>query len=82
MHRRIGACVVDLAADNRLDLVGIEEFETVIGRYGHDLAEGLAGDHPLESGYDIVLSDVGEQFDDVSVAFPVDEDKETASAFC
>ena len=70
-----GARVVDPAADDRPDFVGIQKLTPVVGRDREDLAERLARDHPPERCDDIVLRDVFEQFDDVSAAFPVDHDE-------
>ena len=54
LPRGVGAGVVDVAAEDGLDLPGIEELASVVGRDGAHPVEGFARDHPPERGGDIV----------------------------
>ena len=74
----VGAGVVDVASDDGLYLLGVEEFAAVVGRDGAYLAEGLARDHSPERRDDVVLRDVLQLLDDVAPALAVDEDEQAA----
>ena len=76
--RGVGARVVDVAADCGLDLLGVQELASVVGRDGAHIPECLARDHPLQRRDDLVLRDVRQQLDDVPAAHPVDEDEQAA----
>ena len=82
--RGVGARVVDVAPDDGLYPLGVEELAAVVGRDGERLAERLAPDHSLQGLDDLVLRDVFQLLDDVAPALAVDEDEQpgTVMAGC
>ena len=76
--RGVGARVVDVAPDDGLYLLGIEELAPVVGRDGAHTDEGIARDHSPERRDYVVLRDVLQLLDDVASALAVDEDEQSA----
>ena len=76
--RGVGARVVDVAPDDGLYPLGVEELAAVVGRDGERPAERLAPDRSLQGLDDLVLRDVFQLLDDVAPAPAVDEDEQSA----
>ena len=67
--RGVGARVVDVAPDDGLDLVRVQELAPVVGGDGSHLADSLSGEHPLQGRDDLVLRDVRHELDDDGKTF-------------
>ena len=78
LPRGVGSRVVDVAPDDGLYLLGIEELAPVVGRDGAHTDEGIARDHSPERRDYVVLRDVLQLLDDVAPALAVDEDEQAA----